>query len=67
MPRIRKGRTEVKGGLYHVITRGNNHRRIFDLAADYEKFLSPLGVVKVKLPFLSLCILPHVQSRASLD
>jgi hypothetical protein len=35
----RKVRAEVEGGLYHVITRGNNRRRIFDSPADYEKFL----------------------------
>jgi len=47
----RKARAEVEGGLYHVITRGNNHRQIFDAPADYEKFLSLLGTQKIKLPF----------------
>ena len=48
----RKARAEVEGGLYHVITRGNNRRQIFDSPADYEKFLSLLAVQKTKLPFL---------------
>ncbi len=48
---VRKARAEVEGGLYHVITRGNNRRQIFNSAADYEKFLSLLAVQKVKLPF----------------
>jgi REP element-mobilizing transposase RayT len=48
----RKPRAEIEGGLYHVITRGNNRRRIFDSAADYEKFLSLLAKQKSKLPFL---------------
>jgi putative transposase len=47
----RKMRAEVEGGLYHVITRGNNRRQIFDSPADYEKFLSLLAVQKTKLPF----------------
>ncbi|MGH9872940.1 MAG: transposase [Pyrinomonadaceae bacterium] len=47
----RKGRAEVAGGLYHVITRGNNRRQIFNSAADYQKFLSLLAVQKSKLPF----------------
>jgi REP element-mobilizing transposase RayT len=47
----RKARTEVEGGLYHVITRGNNRRQIFNSPADYEKFLFLLAVQKIKLPF----------------
>ena len=48
----RKPRAEVEGGLYHVITRGNNRRQIFNAPADYKKFLSLLAVQKDKLPFL---------------
>jgi len=47
----RKARAEVEGGLYHLITRGNNRRRIFNSARDYEKFLALLTVEKTKLPF----------------
>jgi REP element-mobilizing transposase RayT len=47
----RKARVEVEGGLYHVITRGNNRRRIFTSPGDYEKFLSLLAKQKTKLPF----------------
>jgi REP element-mobilizing transposase RayT len=47
----RKARAEVAGGLYHVITRGNNRRRIFNCPADYQKFLYLLAVQKVRLPF----------------
>jgi len=47
----RKARAEVEGGLYHVIVRGNNRRRIFDSPADYQKFLSLLAAQKIKLPF----------------
>lgn len=47
----RKARAEVEGGLYHVIVRGNNRRRIFNSPADYDKLLSLLAVEKVRLPF----------------
>src|SRR5215471_2136418 len=47
----RKTRAEVEGGLYHVITRGNNRRRIFNSPSDYEKFLTLLARQKAKLPF----------------
>jgi putative transposase len=47
----RKTRAEVEGGLYHVITRGNDRRQIFHAPADYEKFLSLVAVQKTKLPF----------------
>lgn len=47
----RKARAEIEGGLYHVITRGNNRRQIFNAPADYEKFLSLLAMQKGKLPF----------------
>lgn len=48
---VRKARAEIEGGLYHVITRGNNRQQIFNAPADYEKFLSLLAVQKRKLPF----------------
>ena len=47
----RKTRAEVEGGLYHLITRGNNRRQIFDSPADYQKFLSLLAGQKLRLPF----------------
>src|SRR5215475_9610723 len=47
----RRARVEIEGALYHVITRGNNRRQIFNSAADYEKFLSLLAKQKRRLPF----------------
>jgi len=57
----RRARVEVEGGLYHVITRGNNRRRIFNSPADYEKFLSLIAVQKVRLPFFlyAYCLMPN--------
>jgi hypothetical protein len=63
----RKKRAQIEGGLYHVITGGNNRRQIFNALEDYEKFLLLLTVQKVKLPFESLRLLPDDQSRPSLD
>lgn len=47
----RKCRAEVEGGLYHVLSRGNNRRPIFNAPADYDKFLSLLARQKARLPF----------------
>lgn len=57
----RRTRTEVAGGLYHVITRGNNRQPIFNSPTDYEKFLSLLAVQKRKLPFFlyAYCLMPN--------
>lgn len=57
----RKTRAEVEGGLYHVITRGNNRRQIFHSPADYEKFVSLLAIQKVRLPFFlyAYCLMPN--------
>ena len=61
----RKARAEVEGGLYHVITRGNNRRKIFHPPADYEKFVSLLAVQKVRLPFFlyAYCLMTNHQHR----
>jgi len=57
----RRLRAEVEGGLYHVITRGNNRRQIFDAPEDYEKFLSLLTKQKARLPFFlyAYCLMPN--------
>src|SRR5262245_26613145 len=47
----RKPRVEIEGGLYHVLTRGNNRQTIFRSPDDYQKFLSLLRVQKSQLPF----------------
>jgi REP element-mobilizing transposase RayT len=47
----RKPRIEIGGGLYHVITRGNNRRKIFRSHDDYLKFTDTLGRQESKLPF----------------
>lgn len=47
----RKARVEIEGGLYHVITRGNDRQDIFHSDADHQKFLALLAVQKGRLPF----------------
>src|SRR5438874_1058064 len=57
----RKPRIEIGGGLYHVITRGNNRRKIFRSHDDYLKFTSLLQQQKNKLPFYinSYCLMQN--------
>ena len=47
----RKTRIEIEGGLYHVITRGNDRKNIFHAREDHDKFLQLLNTQKNKLPF----------------
>jgi putative transposase len=57
----RKARIEIAGGLYHVITRGNNRRRIFRSHDDCLKFISILAEQKAKQPFYlyAYCLMPN--------
>jgi len=49
----RKARQEIIAPhtLYHIVSRGNNQRRIFRSPQDYKKFLRILGQVKREFPF----------------
>lgn len=47
----RKARLEVEGGLYHVITRGNDRQDIFHADDDYVEFLTVLASQKEKTGF----------------
>ena len=47
----RKPRVEVEGGLYYVITRGNNRQAIFNCDEDYQNILSLLEIQKSRVPF----------------
>ncbi len=57
----RKPRIEISGGLYHVIARGNNRRKIFRSHDDYIKFTATLESQKAKLPFFlyAYCLMPN--------
>jgi len=49
----RKARQEIiaPNTLYHIVSRGNNRRRIFRAPKDYKRFLRILEQVKKELPF----------------
>jgi REP element-mobilizing transposase RayT len=57
----RKPRLEIEGGLYHVITRGNNRQVIFNSDDDRLKLLSLLETQKSRLPFFlyAYCLMPN--------
>jgi putative transposase len=58
---MRKPRLEIEGGLYHVITRGNNRQLIFGSDDDRHRFLLQLGHQKAKLSFYlyAYCLMPN--------
>ena len=65
----RKPRIEIAGGLYHIMARGNNRKRIFRSRDDYLKFLELLAKHKGKHPFYlyAYCLMPnHVQRIMSI-
>jgi putative transposase len=57
----RKPRIEIPGGLYHVISRGNNRKKVFRCRDDYIKFAITLQTQKSKLPFYlyAYCFMPN--------
>jgi REP element-mobilizing transposase RayT len=57
----RKPRIELGGGLYHIISRGNNRRKIFRSDSDYLRFLEILEQQKSRLPFYlyAYCLMPN--------
>ena len=66
----RKPRIEIPGGLYHIITRGNNRKRIFQSHDDYLKFLELLKRQKSKQPFYlyAYCLMPnHIHMLAEMQ
>src|SRR6267142_1455660 len=58
---MQKPRLEIEGGLYHVITRGNNRQLIFGSDDDHHRFLLQLAHQKGKLPFYlyAYCLMPN--------
>ncbi len=57
----RQPRFEIEGGLYHVITRGNDRRDIFHSEQDFQKFISLVKAQKEKLPFFlyAFCLMTN--------
>lgn len=57
----RKARIDIEGGLYHIISRGNNRQPIFGSHEDYAQMLRLLKAQKVRLPFYlyAYCLMPN--------
>jgi len=51
MPRKARKYIIASNTLYHIVSRGNNQRRIFRSGRDYKKFLSILEKTKKEYPF----------------
>lgn len=51
MPRKARQHIIAPNTLYHIVSRGNNQRRIFRSSRDYKKFLKILEEVKKQFPF----------------
>jgi REP element-mobilizing transposase RayT len=51
MPRKPRKYIIAPYSLYHIVTRGNNQRRIFRSPRDYKKFLKIIEETKKKFPF----------------
>jgi len=59
----RKPRIEFEGALYHVITRGNQRRRVFKRPEDYSKYLDILAHYKKRYKYSLygyVCMSNHV-------
>ena len=57
----RSSRLYIEGGLYHIVTRGNNRKAIFKEDSDYSSFLSTLLQLKQKSSFnlYAYCLMPN--------
>ena len=55
MPRKARQAIIAPNQIYHIVSRGNNERRIFRSARDYRKFVFILRETKKKFPFYLYC------------
>ena len=57
----RKVRIEIEGGLYHVITRGNDRQTVFHSNEDHKKFPALLAAIKERPPFFlyAFCLMSN--------
>ena len=57
----RKPRLHIEGGLYHIVTRGNNRKEVFKEDRDYIAFLNILQKLKEKSSFklYAYCLMPN--------
>jgi putative transposase len=55
MSRKARKNTIALSQIYHIVSRGNNEKRIFRSPRDYRKFVLILSEVKRKFPFYLYC------------
>ena len=57
----RRARILVDGGYYHILTRGNDRRKLFRYKSDYRYFIDILKkyLTKSSLSILNYCIMPN--------
>ena len=57
----RKPRILVKGGYYHILTRGNDRRKLFRYKQDYRYFLEIVRkyLAKFQISIIHYCLMPN--------
>ncbi|OGX18038.1 MAG: hypothetical protein A3K83_06625 [Omnitrophica WOR_2 bacterium RBG_13_44_8b] len=57
----RQARILLDGGYYHIITRGNDRRRLFRYKQDYKYFLAVIKkyLTKFQVNILNYCLMPN--------
>lgn len=57
----RKPRNLVDGGYYHILTRGNDKRKLFRYKQDYYVFLKVINkyLEKFRINIINYCIMPN--------
>lgn len=70
----RRPRVLIDGGYYHILTRGNDRRKIFRYKQDYNYFLKiiKLYLTKFQVNILNYCLMPNhvhllIQAQKSKD
>jgi len=65
----RQPRVVVDGGYYHIVTRGNDRRKLFRCKRDYDFFLKVIKryLLKFQVSIIHYCLMPnhvHILVRA---
>jgi REP element-mobilizing transposase RayT len=58
---MRKPRVQFEGGLYHVITRGNQGQKVFVVQENYERYLKLVGekLIPHQVKLYAYCLMPN--------
>jgi len=57
----RRPRELMDGGIYHIFSRGNNRKPLFEDGSDFEQFLSSVSQSRAFFPFelYHYCLMPN--------